>query len=87
MSTPLPLSAEEFEILTSLARPITPSEKQQFLSAVADALSACPQPGPGRLYQTAREIQRTFTKAVQHEISIAAAPRHLGAKRVAPEGA
>jgi hypothetical protein len=80
MSTPFPLSAEEFEILTSLARPIAPSEKQEFLSAVASALAACPQPGPGRLYQAAREIQRTFTKQAQHETTIAAGPRHLTAR-------
>ena len=54
MSTPLSLSDEDSEILASLARPIAPSEKQQFLAAVADALAACPQPGPGRLYQAAR---------------------------------
>ena len=77
MSTPLPLSAEEFEILDQLARPIAPSEKQEFLSAVASALAAWPQPGPGRLYQAAREVQRAFTKQAQHETAIAAAPRHL----------
>jgi hypothetical protein len=47
---------------------------------VTDALVSCPQPGPGVVYRTARELQRNFTIEAQKATAIAAAPRHLAAR-------
>jgi hypothetical protein len=80
MSTPLALSDEEIDILNRLVAPIAWGQRQQFLQAVTDALASCPQPGPGVVYRTAREIQRSFTLGAQRETSAAAAPRHLAAR-------
>ncbi len=80
MSTPLSLSDEEIDVLNRLAAPIAWGQRQQFLEQVADALAACPEPGPGLIYRTAREIQRGFTLGAQGETTIAAAPRRLTAR-------
>jgi hypothetical protein len=83
MPTPLALSDEEIDVLHRLAAPIAYGRRDEFLHAVTAALASCPEPGPGVVYRTAREIQQTFTLGAQRETAIAAAPRHLGAKRVA----
>jgi hypothetical protein len=82
MSAPLSLSDEEIDLLHGLAAPIAWGRRQEFLQAVTNALASCPQPGPGVVYRTAREIQRSFTLGAQHEAAIAAAPRHLAARSV-----
>ena len=80
MPTPLALSDEDIDVLPRLAAPIAWGQRQQFLQAVTDALASCPQPGPGVVYRTAREIQRSFTLGAQGETAIVAAPRHLAAR-------
>jgi hypothetical protein len=80
MSTPLSLSDEAMDILHRLAAPIAWGQRQQFLQSATDALASCPQPGPGVVYRTAREIQRNFTLSAQKETAAAAAPRHLAAR-------
>jgi hypothetical protein len=57
---PLSLTDEEMEVLHRLALPIARGRRQEFLQAVTDALASCPQPGPGVVYRTAREIQRSY---------------------------
>jgi hypothetical protein len=74
MPTPLALSDEDIDVLHRLAAPIAWGQRQQFLQAVNDALASCPQPGPGVVYRTAREIQRSFTLGAQGETAIVAAP-------------
>jgi hypothetical protein len=83
MSMPLSLSDEEADVLHRLAAPITYGRRDEFLQALTAALISCPQPGPGLVYPTAREIQRSFTLSAQRETAIAAVPRHLAA-RTAP---
>jgi hypothetical protein len=78
--TPLSLSDEEIDLLHRLAMPIAWGQRQQFLQVVTDALASCPEPGPGVVYRTAREIQTGFTLQAQKETAIAAAPRHLAAR-------
>ena len=80
MPTPLALSDEDIDVLHRLAAPIAWEQRQQFLQAVNDALASCPQPGPGVVYRTAREIQRSFTLGAHGETAIVAAPRHLAAR-------
>jgi hypothetical protein len=80
MPTPLSLSTEEVDLLHRLAAPIAYGRRDEFMQAVAAALASCPQPGPGVVYRTAREIQRSFTLGAQRETAIAAAPRHLAAR-------
>jgi hypothetical protein len=60
--SPLALSEEEIDVLNRLAAPIAYGRRNEFLQAVAAALASCPQPGPGLVYRTAREIQRDFTR-------------------------
>jgi hypothetical protein len=78
MPTPLSLSNEEVDLLHQLAAPIAYGRREEFLQAVAGALVSCPEPGPGAVYRTAREIQRGFTLGAQKETAIAATPRHDG---------
>ena len=80
MPTPLARSDEDIDVLHRLAAPIAWGQRQQFLQAVNDALASCPQPGPGVVYRTAREIQRSFTLGAHGETAIVAAPRHLAAR-------
>ena len=80
MPMPLALSDEDIDVLHRLAAPIAWGQRQQFLQAVNDALASCPQPGPGVVYRTARQIQRSFTLGAQGETAIVAAPRHLAAR-------
>jgi hypothetical protein len=75
--TLLALSDEEMDVLHRLAAPIAWGRRDEFMQAVANALASCPEPGPGVVYRTARELQRNFTLGVQRETAIAAAPRHL----------
>ena len=77
---PLSLTEEEMDVLHRLALPIAWGRRQEFLQAVTDALSSCPEPGPGVVYRTARELQRGFTLQAQKETTIAAGPRHLTAR-------
>jgi hypothetical protein len=67
---PLSLSDEELSLLRSLAEPVACGQRREFLQAVATALAACPQPGPGATYRIARDVQRRFV---------------LTSQRVAPE--
>ena len=77
---PLSLTDEEMEVLRRLAAPIAYGRRDEFLHAVTAALASCPQPGPGVVYRTARDLQRNFTLEAQKETSAAAAPRHLAAR-------
>jgi hypothetical protein len=77
---PLSLTDEEMEVLRRLAAPIAYGRRDEFLHAVTAALASCPQPGPGVVYRTARDLQRNFTLEAQKATSAAAAPRHLAAR-------
>jgi hypothetical protein len=77
MSTPLALSDEEMDVLHRLAAPIAYGRREEFLHAMTAALASCPQPSPGVVYRTARELQKGFTLEAQNAASAAAAPRHL----------
>jgi len=57
---PLSLSAEEMQMVQSLALPIDPRERDAFLQAVAAALASEPVRGPGVAHQVGRRIQREF---------------------------
>jgi hypothetical protein len=67
---PLSLSDEELSLLRSLAEPVAYGQRRAFLQAVAAALEACPQPGPGATHRVARDVQRRYV---------------LTSQRVAPE--
>jgi hypothetical protein len=67
---PLSLSDQELSLLRSLAQPVAYGRRREFLQALAAALEACPQSGPGVTYRVARDVQRRYV---------------LTSQRVAPE--
>lgn len=85
MSTPLPLSDEEIDLLHRLAAPIAFGQRQAFLDQVASALASSPGLGPGGfgpglVHRVAREVQRSFTLSAQRETETGDGPRHLKAR-------
>ena len=71
MPTPPALSDEDIDVLHRLVSRSARGQRQQFLQAVTDALASCPQPSPGVVYRTAREIQRSFTLGAHGETASA----------------
>jgi AMP-polyphosphate phosphotransferase len=61
----LSLSDEELSLLRSLAEPVAYGRRREFLQAVAAALEAGPQSGPGVLFRVAREVQRKYVVSSQ----------------------
>jgi hypothetical protein len=62
---PLSLSAEEMDLLLTLAAPIDPRQRNQFLVEATAALEASAErtrvgPGPGVAHRIARMVQRRF---------------------------
>jgi hypothetical protein len=56
---PLSFSAEEMDLLLSLAAPIQPAQRAAFLDAVAEAIGGRAS-GPGLVHQVGRRVQRQF---------------------------
>jgi hypothetical protein len=72
---PLSLSDEELSLLRSLAEAVAYGQRREFLQAVAAALEACPQSGPGATYRIARDVQRRFVLTSQRAAPAREAPR------------
>jgi hypothetical protein len=51
--------------LRSLAEPVAYGRRREFLQAVAAALEACLQSGPGATYRVARDVQRRYVLTSQ----------------------
>jgi hypothetical protein len=78
---PTPLSDEAADIIRQLAAPVALNQRQKFLDAVADAISAYPQPGEGLVHRVGREIQRQFTLEAQRETqTLAGATRGIASR-------
>jgi hypothetical protein len=82
---PLQLTDDEMALLTSLAQPIEPAQRSNFLAEVAAAIEAgglAGGVGPGAVHRIARVVQRRFW--TPPEISPAmTAPVHRGASKLA----
>jgi hypothetical protein len=72
----LSFSNDEMTVLLSLARPIAPEQRPQFIDAVAAAIEARGGPsGPGVVHQVGRLIQRQFWEPPSISPN-ASAPQH-----------
>jgi hypothetical protein len=77
MTTPLQLSQEEMDLVLALAAPIVHQQRNEFLRAVAEALAAWPDRGPGSTHRIARQVQRGFTIEARRETETGSGvPRH-----------
>ena len=57
---PLALTDEEMSIVRSLSEPLPWSRRNEFLSAIAEALAVLPVRGPGAAHRIGAEIQRIY---------------------------
>lgn len=57
---PLRLSDDEIDAVLAACRPIAPPNRDAFLLALARALSAAGELGPGVTYRVIREVQRQY---------------------------
>jgi hypothetical protein len=60
ISMPLALSDEQMSAVLAAAEPLAPSDRSQFLQALADALRNEPMIGDGVLARTIRHVIRPF---------------------------
>jgi hypothetical protein len=56
----LHFTEDETTLLLTLAQPIAPERRPQFLDAVAAELEASGQSGAGAVHRTARRLQRAY---------------------------
>jgi len=60
MSTPICLTDSELEAIMSAAKPLQPADRDRFLRAVAEAITALPEVGPGSIHRAIAELQRQY---------------------------
>jgi hypothetical protein len=60
VQSPIRLTDDEMDALYAAARPIAPDRRDEFLQAVAAALTAEREVGPGIVYRTICRLQRDF---------------------------
>ena len=77
---PLSLNDDEYRAVEAAAAPIHPLQRGAFLKALAEELERHPVVGPGVVHRCAAALQKTFVVAAHGETSLAAAPRHQGAR-------
>ena len=60
MSTPIALTDSELSAIMDACRPLQPRDRDQFLRAVAEAITALPMVGPGSIHRAIVELQKRF---------------------------
>ena len=58
MSRPIALSDDELEAVMNAARPLSPLGRDRFLKAVAQAIAALPEVGPGSVHRAIASVWR-----------------------------
>jgi hypothetical protein len=56
----MPLTAAEFDVVQSLSYPLPAASRAAFATAVASALEAYPERGPGLAHRIAVELRKSF---------------------------
>lgn len=79
MPTPLALNDAEFDAVQRAAAPIHPSQRGDFLQALATELGKHPLVGPGLVHRLAASLQRNYVVEARSETAHSAGARHLGA--------
>jgi hypothetical protein len=57
---PIRLSDDELDAVFRAARPLRHADRDDFLKAVAEQLSTCPEIGPGTVAKACRQAQKLF---------------------------
>src|SRR5262249_62126216 len=57
---PISLTDAELEAIMNAARPLQPADRDRFLRAVAEAITALPVVGPGSVHRAIAELQRRY---------------------------
>jgi predicted DNA-binding transcriptional regulator YafY len=60
MSKPIRLNDTELEAVMSACRPLQPRDRDLFLRAVAEAITALPEIGPGSVHRAIAELQSRY---------------------------
>jgi hypothetical protein len=60
MSRPIALSDDELDAIMNAAKPLQPANRDRFLRAVAEAITALPEVGPGSVHRAIAELQRHY---------------------------
>jgi predicted DNA-binding transcriptional regulator YafY len=60
MSRPIALSDDELSAIMNAAKPLQPADRDRFLRAVAEAITALPEIGPGSVHRAISELQRRY---------------------------
>jgi len=60
MSRPIALSDDELSAIINAAKPLHPVQRDLFLRAVAEAITALPMVGPGSIHRAIVELQKRF---------------------------
>jgi hypothetical protein len=60
MSQPIHLSDDELQAVMNAARPLAPRDRDRFLQAVAQAIAALPERGPGAVYRVIHATVRVY---------------------------
>ena len=60
MSRPIALSDDELSAIMDAAKPLHPVDRDRFLRAVAEAITALPEIGPGSVHRAIAELQKRF---------------------------
>ena len=60
MPTPISLTDAELEAIMTAAKPLHPVDRDRFLRAVAEAITALPEIGPGSVHRAIVELQKRF---------------------------
>jgi hypothetical protein len=60
MSRPIALSDDELSAIMNAAKPLQPADRDRFLRAVAEAITALPEIGPGSVHRAIAELQSRY---------------------------
>jgi hypothetical protein len=58
MSQPIALTDTELQAVMDAARPLAPRDRDRFLKAVAQAIAALPEVGPGSVHRAIASVWR-----------------------------
>jgi len=60
MSQPISLTDSELTAIMNAAQPLHPVDRDRFLRAVAEAITALPEIGPGSVHRAITELQKRY---------------------------
>jgi len=60
MSQPISLTDSELTAIMNAAKPLQPIDRDRFLRAIAEAITALPEVGPGSVHRAIVELQKRF---------------------------